>query len=506
MMLDDVRNRLIISIVLISLFFMVIFIHKKILVIKSNKISAKTSISYAKIDSCNQKSKILIVHHNDNPSDLFWQEVTNGFKDAEKITNSELTVMGNKSMISSNALQAKRYDGLIITIPFSSESSEYKELEISIQTVIDSQIPVITFNTDTFHNKDVFMYIGSFNKLLGVRGARLAHKKFENENIRKVAFLFQETFNVTLEWRADSFEQEYSSFYKGIKFIRFYDNNIDKYMKEEKEKVLLVPLGVMRMQTAVNLKIKYPDRVLVCEVGDTGKEVSKLSREYNIPYVGQQAYHQGYSSVTSMNNIIKNYAKGKAWSREKGNSANTVEATYECTGENCNNEQTENSILDSERKIRSEWIQIGIAICMNRLDIAAWNEYKPDRIGKENTVYLWDGSQVNQTIVDFEKNFEGELEGKNGQGALDEFLKYYPLYERSLDSVRNKYEYFIIVDNGTRIPLSGKNGVARLRSGMFLRLKYAHITYKIVLYDEDDLENIQSILVGSLGNSCKPCK
>lgn len=473
---------------------------------KSQLVSAKTSISYAPVNDCERKTRILIVHHG-NSSDLFWKEVTEGFQDAEKITNSELTLLESPDIFDTKIMKGVGYDGLLVTIPFVENTPEYEKTDQAIKFIMSKHIPVITFNTDTYHNKNAFMYIGSFNKLLGVRGARLAQEKFEKEAIDTVVFLFQESFNVTLNWRAESFEKEFSSFRKKIKFVKHYkSDSLEKVVSDHDGRILLVPLGVMRLNDAVNMYVKYPSKIFICEVGDTGEVVSKLSRDHQFPYVGQQAYHQGYSSVTSMCNIINNYAHGKAWSREKGNSANTVEATYECIGKNCNNNQEEITILNSERKKRSEWIQIGVAICLNRLDIAAWSEYRDELVGKENVVYESDGSQIFQTIAKGDKNFEGELEGESKKGALDEFIKYYPLYERSLDSSRNKFEYFIIVDNGTRLPLSEKNGVPRLRTGMFLRLKYAHITYKIVLYDEDDLENIQNFLIGSLGNQCKPCK
>jgi hypothetical protein len=88
-------------------------------------------------------------------------------------------------------------------------------------------------------------------------------------------------------------------------------------------------------------------------------------------------------------------------------------------------------------------------------------------------------------------------------GMVGERLKYFPLYERTVDGKRNKCQYFIVHSNGTRLPLG--QDIDKVLDGTFVRMQLSSTTFKIMLYDQDDVMQLQKVLKGSLGNRCAPC-
>ena len=518
---------------------------------KPSRVSSKFSSLTRDQTACKERIKILIVHHG-NEEDLFWQDVEKGFQDAHNLLDGiDLNIvrgLGNMERGIYGSLG--QTDGLCVTCPYvrTSQEAEYLKIDDAIKAVIQSGIPVITFNTDTYHNREVFQYVGSFNKELGKRGAVSALKKYpsllpenkelelepnlstscdervkqlrkqcEESGTRKISHvigMLQENFNVTLDWRIDEFFKEWCN--QTMPFappllIKTYSkaetlSEIEKVSKEEG--CILVPCGVMVLQDCVELLTKYQAtrEIYACQVCDTGELVSKLAGENDIPFVGQMPYQQGFSCITSMHNIIANYNYGKNWEREKGNSAVTIEANYECIEDCVIEDKISIKMKQRDRGPETPWMQIGVAIMLEGLDIAAWDEYKEENVGRINKVILPNGNVIDVTVVNGAQNFGATYDGKSGRlytGMLSEFIKFFPLYERRIDLKRNKFQYYIVTANGTRMPIS--EDIEKLRNGMFLRLQYAENTYRIQLYEQDDLKNLQKVLQGSLGNRCAPC-
>ena len=490
----------------------------------------------AACDSARTKC-IRIVHHNDNESDLFWKDVHAGFDDAQKLVGAKIDVFGGVHGMRQAILDAPaQCDGLLVTCPYVEGTDGYKQIDSAIKEVIKQGLAVITFNTDTYHNIEVLMYIGSQNRIIGTRGARLYMEKERNKartnggesgahgervssvpRIRTIVALYQERFNVTLDWRAEGFHEELEVQHAGenIALKKAYDEaEASAQIQGDGAGVLVLALGVMRIDMAIALRSKFP-AVTVCQVGDTGRHISELCGKEDISFVGQQPYQQGYSCIMAMYNVIHNYANGRIWLQERGNSANSIDATYECT------EDCASHIADTTHDVRADerapgvasWLQIGFAVMLTRIDIATFDRYGRDprkREEAENEVQLADGSTTSVPLIDATRNYARFYDGlidekKVRDGNLTAYMRYLPLYERKKDATRNLYEYYVVQSNGTRVPLSQRKGVRKIRDGDFVRMPVTQITYRVTLYDQDELTNMQSILKGSLGNECQPC-
>jgi hypothetical protein len=332
-------------------------------------------------------------------------------------------------------------EGLIVSCPYINTDPKYKEVDDAIKFVISTGTPVITFNTDTYHNPQVFQYVGSSNKILGKRGAITALKKYKQllpedvevitesnlsmscedrvrmverqckaqQGKRKISHVIgflQEKFNVTLDWRIDEFHREWNtqtSPFPPTSLVKVYSFEEAQAalaaikVQSGEETCVVVPTGLMTMEPSVRLKEAHPD-IYICEVGDTGAKVSELAAKHDIPFVGQMQYQQGFSTITSMHNLIVNYKGGSSWEREKGNSAVTIDASYECT-ENCESNTDDSAIKKKERGYNSPWIQIGVAVQLEGLDISRWDEYQKSNIGKRNKVVQPDGSEKESIVI-----------------------------------------------------------------------------------------------------------
>ncbi len=504
--------------------------------------------------TCKNNIKIRVVHHG-TESDLFWKDIHYGMRDAERLLSGiKVERFANIEMMIENIKGTpENADGLIVSCPYVNTNPKYKEIDEAINSVIDTGTPVITFNTDTYHNRKVFQYVGSSNKILGKRGAIAALKKYKHlmpedtevstetnlstsceERIqllekqckaqigkRKVSHVIgflQEEFNVTLDWRIEEFHKEWnaqtSPFAPTIMVKVYSFEEARAAMNAVKigsgwETCIVVPTGLMTMGDSIRLKETFPD-IYVCEVGDTGAKVSELAAKHDIPFVGQMQYQQGFSTITSIHNLIVNYKGGTAWEREKGNSALTIDASYECT-ENCEQTTDDSAIKKKERGYNSPWIQVGVAVQLEGLDISRWDEYQKTNIGKINNVTQPDGSITDSVVIDGSKNYNAvyaeDYNPKDPKriynGMLGERLKYFPLYERTVDGKRNKCQYFLVHSNGTRLPL-GKD-IDKVLDGTYVRMQLSSTTFKIMLYDQDDVVQLQKVLKGSLGNRCASC-
>lgn len=504
-------------------------------------------------NACKNLIRIRIVHHG-NEADLFWKDVHRGVEDAERLlTNVKVhRVTGVQHMVQAIRSTPALADGLIVTCPYRHTDPEYKDVTDAIDSVIDSGVPVISCNTDTLHNPRIFQYVGSSNKLLGKRGAVTALKKYPQlmppeqpvreginlavtceeraqelmEQCRKqrgrrvvshVVGILQERRNVTLDWRVEEFHREWNlqtQPFAATALVKTY--SLEEalaavrtvQLQPGEETCVVVATGFMTLDEAIAVRRAHPG-VYVCEVGDTGANVSALAAEHDIPFVGQMQYQQGFTTVTSMHNLITNYRGGRTWTREKGNAAVMIDASYECT-ENCDAEQEKVVARERDRGFHSPWIQVGVAVHLEGLDIAMWDEYDRTRVGQSNRVSLFDGSTIEVPIVDGARNF-GAVYASDRlpndtrrvyEGSLAEYLHYYPLYERSVDARRGKCQYFLVTDNGTRVPMGE---IEQVITGAYVRMRYSNETYRIVLYDQDDVLNLQKVLQGSLGARCAPC-
>lgn len=539
--------------VLVSLLFLICTLTAQTGLRKTGKrgVSGKVSSIVSTNARKSKGIRIRVVHHG-NDSDLFWADVHKGIRDAEALLeniNVEL-VMGTASMLEAIKRVPSVADGLIVTCPYINTDPNYADIDAAIKQVIAAGYPVITFNTDTYHNPNVFQYVGSSNKILGKRGAITALKKYPdllpddqdiqtgtnmslsceekvelvklqckkagNRKVSHVIGILQEKFNVTLDWRIEEFHKEWNlqtSPFPATTLVKTYSleecrSAVSALRVSSEETCIVVPTGLMAMDEAIAIKKEFPN-VFLCEVGDTGEKVSALASENDIPFVGQMQYQQGFSTITSMHNIIVNYNGGSAWERERGNAALTIDATYECT-EECGSQDVKVSINQKERGMETPWLQIGMAIQLEGLDISKFDDYKKENIGKVNKVFLHDGTEVDSIVVDGAANFNAvyaeDFDSKNPKriynGLLGEHLQFYPLYERNVDGKRNKCQYFVVHGNGTRIALGE---VPKVLDGSFVRMKHTGTTFKLILYDQDEIVQLQKILKGSLGNKCAPC-
>ena len=300
-----------------------------------NSISAKSSI-LEKASCKRTKFKIRVVHHG-TPGDRFWIDVGQGMKDASVMFGDiELEVLDGVNHLVNNVYGTiTNADALIVTCPYFHGSSEYDKLDKAIQTVINSKFPVITMNTDTYENPNVIQYVGSINKLLGLRAARVVQQKWRQLSVEHIVCFVTEKFNITLDWRADNFIKEFNLLFKrNAQLHKCYTvEEVESHISQKSmENCLLLSLGLVTLQKLDQTFTKFAG-IKGCQCGDTGAELSQLCQKFQIPFVGQQQYQQGFSAISSMCNILINYEKGETWNKEQGNSASVLNATFECSDE-----------------------------------------------------------------------------------------------------------------------------------------------------------------------------
>lgn len=482
---------------------------------RKNSISAKSSI--LEKETCKRtKFKIRVVHHG-NPGDRFWIDVGQGMKDASLMFGDiEIEVLdGVKNIVNNIYGTITNADALIVTCPFFNGSSEYDKLDRAIQTVIDNKFPVITMNTDTYENPNVIQYVGSLNKLLGLRAARIAYEKWKNDNsIEHIVCFVTEKFNITLDWRADSFIKEFNILFKrNAQLHKCYTTEEveSQIYNKSQEKCFILSLGLVTLQKLDETFSKF-DGIKGCQCGDTGSEVSQLCHKYHIPFVGQQQYQQGFSAISAMCNILINYNKGETWNKEQGNSASVLNATFECTEESeCVISSELNEVRDTKKTLSSDWIQIGVAIFIQGTNIASWDEYDEERRKNDvfNVVHLENDELENVKVIDGTINFDASDKPTNSKryyrGVLNEHFKFLPIYERNIDREQSKYQYYVVMENSTRVLATSNKGIERISDGMFLKIPYSNSVFRVLLYDRDELFGLQRALKGTLGNKCADC-
>jgi hypothetical protein len=499
--------------------------------------------------------RIRIVHHG-SEADTFWRDVHKGAHDARLMLRGiELQILPDLAEMPNNIRRTvAEADALIVSCPYRNTEPLYTAIDEAIRVVIASGTPVITFNTDTYHNVDVFQYVGSSNRIIGKKGALIAlrkypqvlpegekaladdadlsatcdlrmqamHRRCNSAGSRKVGLVIgvlQERFNVTLDWRIEEFHREWgvqTAPFPPPKLLKTYSAReaqaaIDSLRVSHGEEVcIVVPTGVAALEQCAQLKRDNPS-LLMCEVGDTGMRVSELASELDIPFVGQMQYQQGFSAVTNMYNLLVNYDRGSTWGRERGNSALTIDATYECT-EDCELKGEDTIVRRQERRAATTpWQQVGVAMHLQGLDIARWDEYRKDNVGKSRRVLLADGNEDKVVVIDGARNYgavyaedydpDAAPPCRMYNGMLGEWIKYYPLYERVVDRRRNRGQYFIVHERDTRLPLGD---VDRVTNGAFVRTQYG-ATFRVLLYEQDSVISLQSLLEDTRRGTCAPC-
>lgn len=460
-----------------------------------------------------RRTTIRIIHHGD-AGDVFWQDVERGFRDAARVFDVDLDVKADSLHIPHNVYGAvNAADGILVTIPFLEGSKEYRDVHEAIEFLIDTGMPVVTFNTDTYHNRRVFEYVGSFNKLLGVRGARLSLERWPGmDALRVVVAALPERFNVTLDWRADNFHAELEkALGRPLEMRKTYDVDETREVVDGRDdaSVLLMCSGIRAILTHRRLLEEQRPGLRAVQVGDTGRDVSEICVPRKIPFVGQQQYQQGYNAVSAMVNILRNYARGSTWEREKGNSASSIDSSYECV-DDCKTSRELVRATGAHKETHESWMQVGVALVCDVCDIAAWDEYCGDGEGREHLVYLSGGGVETVAVTETAERFDASSDPKRStkayyDGLLNDTFRYWPLYERTIDRQSERYQYFVVTDNATRVPVSKVNGLPRLLDGMFVRIEELMVTFRVLLYDEDDLTSLQKVLTGTLGNRCSRC-
>lgn len=480
--------------------------------------SVSSKISSVSAGSCKPQHrtfKIRVVHHG-SYDDSFWLDVAQGMRDATSMfRNIELQIFEGISQMNENIYGAiTSSDALIVTCPYFQGSREYEALDKAIHAVLDSNIPVITMNTDTYENPRVIQYVGSLNKLLGVRAARMTKDKWnELPDVDNIVCFVTEKFNVTLDWRADNFSKEFNLLYgKNVPMHKCYSLQEIQSKFYDNKRCFLLSLGVVTLKQLEAVFNKFSD-IKGCQCGDTGAEVSQLCNKFGIPFVGQQQYQQGFSAISAMSNILLNYEKGETWNREQGNSASVLNATFECKdSEECSLSSEPQEPRPDKKKNGTEWIQVGVAIFLQGANIAAWDEYDKAKRRKDatNSVHLENGETEQVSILDGTQNFDAtddweDAERRYYPGILNEHFRFLPIYERSIDREQSKYQYYVVTENATRVLATSNKGVEKISDGMFVKIPNSNSTFRALLYDREELFGLQRALKGSLGNKCAEC-
>jgi hypothetical protein len=463
--------------------------------------------------SARRRIRLRMVHHGAE-DDEFWRDVQRGVSDASRTAGDvKVEVVGGlATMVSAMRSAPSSVDGLIFTCPYDNTDERYRGIDEAVSVAIAAGLPCISFNTDTFHNPKVFQYVGSSNKDLGERGAQVALSWFPElgpgggaqRRVSHIVGILQEHINVTLDWRITRFHWRWSKLTQPFApptLVKVYsareawDVVQAARTANSGETVMLVPTGLASMPAAVEL-LQRDGPLYACQVGDTGERVSALLEAHNIPFVGQMQYTQGFATVTSMVNLMLNYNGGVDWSRKRGNAALTVDATYECTHD-CGTAMDPLAELGhKDRSIESPWTQMGVSVHLEGLDISRWDEYRRDRIGCVNKVVHHDGSVTDSVVVDGAANFgaafaaDGDPTKRVYEGMLGERLRYSPLFERRTDTARDQYEYFVLQDNGARVPLGR---MRKVMHGDFVRSEFSSSTFRIMVYAEESATHVNHL-------------
>jgi hypothetical protein len=114
-------------------------------------------------------TKVTVVTHAQREDDHFWKVWRHGAEmAAQHRAQLDFKRVGYDADNAVAAIDHACADGqaLVVTVPFREGTPEYAQLDAAI-SACTAKIPVFTASTDTYHNKDVFAFVGSSSYEMG---------------------------------------------------------------------------------------------------------------------------------------------------------------------------------------------------------------------------------------------------------------------------------------------------------------------------------------------------
>mmetsp|Transcript_41709 Transcript_41709/g.126542 ORF Transcript_41709/g.126542 Transcript_41709/m.126542 type:complete len:1858 (-) Transcript_41709:76-5649(-) len=124
--------------------------------------------------SCGLKPRIHVVTHARDFNDVFW----NTWRDGAEAASSESAhvtwdAVGYdvEAAVRSLANACNSSEAIVVTVPYAEGTEQYELMDQAINKCIAMGKPIFTTNTDTYHNDNVYAYVGSSNYDIGVKCA-----------------------------------------------------------------------------------------------------------------------------------------------------------------------------------------------------------------------------------------------------------------------------------------------------------------------------------------------
>lgn len=115
-----------------------------------------------------------VIDNQGNNADTFWTTWKQGATLAlAGRSNLQWHAVGYDADAATNALSVacSSGDAVVVTVPYASTTDEYQKMDDAINQCIAKGKPVITANTDTYHNENVYAFFGTSNYDMGVKCA-----------------------------------------------------------------------------------------------------------------------------------------------------------------------------------------------------------------------------------------------------------------------------------------------------------------------------------------------
>uniref|UniRef100_A0A7S1B4E0 PLD phosphodiesterase domain-containing protein n=1 Tax=Corethron hystrix TaxID=216773 RepID=A0A7S1B4E0_9STRA len=119
--------------------------------------------------------RVNVITHAPAHDDTFWNAWKNGAEIASIGSNTLLwNAVGYDAYAAVKALNESCIsdDAIVVTVPYAEGSESYTIMDDAIKDCIKQGKPIFTTNTDTYHNEDVYAYVGSSNYDMGVKCAK----------------------------------------------------------------------------------------------------------------------------------------------------------------------------------------------------------------------------------------------------------------------------------------------------------------------------------------------
>eukprot|EP00588_Corethron_pennatum_P008841 CAMPEP_0194274128 /NCGR_PEP_ID=MMETSP0169-20130528/7286_1 /TAXON_ID=218684 /ORGANISM="Corethron pennatum, Strain L29A3" /LENGTH=1429 /DNA_ID=CAMNT_0039017245 /DNA_START=34 /DNA_END=4320 /DNA_ORIENTATION=- len=221
-----------------------------------------------------------VVTHATDAIDLFWSTWKEGAEAAlDKNAYLKWDAVGYNSTYASEALEkaCTSSDAIVVTVPYAEGTEDYDKMDDAInKCIFEHQKPVFTTNTDTYHNDDVFAYVGSSNYDMGVKCALSILFPTDNDVIsgRKALPGKDETdhaMDIQIYWDAASkLDESLRQRFEGL-------TTTLKIYKEDDKVVPFLPTG----RPSCPCVDRYPDGVSTDD--DEGLRVTIDGKIYNYP-------------------------------------------------------------------------------------------------------------------------------------------------------------------------------------------------------------------------------